>query len=121
VANVFVTMEQAQIGGRTIDISPAEQYGKIIQVIPQSYDSPYSTESMVHRAMQVLRRFNSTTDYILPMGSPMSMFVVGMVLGRLNIERCNVLRWERRAFKYVVQDVDLRKSIDKLMEDPFRG
>lgn len=100
MAKVYITQETNK------DFSHAEQFGEIEFLSYDRADDFHSVsnsinnEKLLAHLAHKLRRFNQDEDYLVITGSPYVSAAVFWILGRMQIRRLNLLRWDNREFKY---------------------
>jgi len=88
-----------------LDLRPAEQFGSLSAVFDHEMDPSLDADLSLARAR--LRDYDDEQDYILPTGSPLATFTVGMLLHERGATLIQVLEWDRFALKYHVRTVQL--------------
>lgn len=84
------------------DLSPAEAYGRLVDVLPIGEAGYWDVDSVVARAEQVLARFDPERDYLLAAGDPVAIAAVSMVASRVADGRgVRILKWDKRDMSYL--------------------
>lgn len=108
MSKVYVVCEPThRIGDnlvKTMDLSPALQYGELEILLPNS-QSLYSPVPTVRALREKLKDF-SDEDYILPVGDPVLISTVAMVAGEINNGQVTFLKWDKPTRKYLAITVD---------------
>lgn len=60
----------------------------------------------IDRLKESLRDFTDD-DYIVPVGDPTGMFIAAMVVGEMNRQKCNILKWDKDSKQYIKVQIDL--------------
>lgn len=96
MGTVFVVQES--IGK---NLTSAKEFGDI-EVIFQLSDQVYYSDSQpfIDKCEDVLEEFDPEKDYILLLGDPVLISVVGSVLSQ-RVFGYNVLKWDRQSSTYV--------------------
>jgi hypothetical protein len=107
---VFVTHEptrwdeEQQQAVPLFDLTPAAEYGQLEVLLPAG-GTLISTVPMVRVMRDRLAHFGDG-DYILPVGDPASIAAASAIAAEMNHGRVKLLRWDRRAKKYIVVQLD---------------
>ena len=81
------------------DISPAEEYGEIISLLPEG-NAMFAPASIVSLMNKKLFNF-SDYDFILPTGDPIASSIAVSIACKNNGGKCQVLKWEKRQKRYI--------------------
>lgn len=91
----------------SMDLSPAEEYGDLRIVLPWiGKDAMIMSHPVVKRIREALKDY-SDEDYLLAVGDPGAIMVLGAVAAEFNRGRFRVLKWDRRANRYVSVTYDV--------------
>ena len=83
---------------KEIDIASASEFGQIQVIWPP--DAPILTQGVVAAdAMRVARSYDQTRDYIIALGSPSLIAMLGWALGKYN-KQLRMLEWSKQARRY---------------------
>lgn len=96
---VYVVQDHPQF-----DVTPALVFGELVVV----YSSPFiKWENQFVKARKALINFNSEVDYLLCIGDPIHMFLVGAALAKAGHLSIKLLRWSAHRQMYDVVSVSL--------------
>ena len=78
------------------DMSSAKEFGELVTVL-QTVDAPsHSPMDCTAKIAEALADFDEDRDYIVwAGGDPAGLLLVGIIMGRYEIQEFNFLRWER--------------------------
>ena len=97
---VYVTQEPQARGGRpTMDLSPAQEYGEMVFLLPPG-PVALSPAPMVRDLRRALAGFTSE-DYLLALGDPVAIGIATSVASDMSGGLVRMLRWDRRDHRYV--------------------
>jgi len=82
------------------DLVPAMQYGELVPVVTENV-SILDNSPALEKIRRVLDDFDEANDYILCIGSPILIFLVGNVLGEMGVEDINFLVWDKKYRTYI--------------------
>lgn len=93
---------------RRIDLTPAEKYGKIVFVTHWSdtKDIGPSADALTWKIRRALRGFTEH-DYIVPLGDPTVIKLVGIIAAEISGGRYRVLQWDNKSMRYDVIEVNI--------------
>jgi hypothetical protein len=90
----------------TVNISPAEQYGEVVTLLPPGSQF-FAAAEMTRLIKQRLHDLDyQSGDYLLPMGNPVIMAVASAVAARRTNGCLNVLVWDKQTSSYVSYELD---------------
>lgn len=110
--SVWVIKEQVRrqdVGSVPIDYTPAMKYGDV-QFITE-FDLPTHPSSTVakrwHEAVRnFLHKYDESADWIILTGAPLSIFMVGALIGAANVAP-RILVWRREQGAYIPFETDM--------------
>jgi hypothetical protein len=124
MARVFiVNMPLDYNTGRFIhDVRPAQEYGTIVHLTPSGDERlvrfgrmgdalQCDLSTMVREMWRRLEDFNEDEDYVLPVGAPIYISFVGMVLGLMGISRVRFLLWRRESNRYMPATMEVPNDL----------
>ncbi len=92
----------------SMDLGPAEKYGELRIILPWvGKDAMFLAYPVVKKVRESLRDF-SDEDYLLAVGDPGAIAVLGAVAAEVNDGRFRLLKWDRRERRYAVVQYDTR-------------
>lgn len=89
------------------NFSKAEEFGQIKFLSVYKNDDFHNITNSQHNDRMLshlrheLRQFDQDSDYIIITGSPYITAAVFWILGRMGMDRLNILRWDNRDFVYI--------------------
>jgi len=86
----------------TLDISPAEKFGKIVYMLPEGF---HKITSPVMQALDDMLVSFHEDDMILAHGDPGIILAVGWLLGQRNMKKVSLLKWDRFTSDYSLVEV----------------
>lgn len=92
------------------NLRAASRFGEIKYIFTRGVfpdDQQERAKEMVRIARKVLSDFNPTTDYVVPIGDPVSITIVAALLSELH-EVIPVLKWDGEFEAYYPVTIDLR-------------
>jgi hypothetical protein len=90
----------------TVNIAPAEQFGKVETLLPpgsQFFAAAETTRLIKQRLHDLDYQMG---DYLLPMGNPVIMAVASAIAARRTNGCLNVLVWDRHSSSYVSYELE---------------
>ncbi len=108
---VFILQEVLTWDERTSELVPkynfssASSYGRLKVILPEKR-SILVPRLAISDIQNALKDFGDE-DYILPVGNPVFVAVVGAVASDVNDGRFKVLAWEKRAKAYIEVQIEL--------------
>ena len=111
---VFVVQEPVKrnpgtgVTERLMDLTPAARYGELETMLP-SISLPLGAENWVPKLRSALSAF-SDDDYLLPVGDMSAIAASAAIAAQHNNGRFKVLKWDRGARAYAVQQIDIYGS-----------
>lgn len=102
-ATVYVTQETDK------DFSGAEAWGRIEFLTKDDYNNTRGSlhnEELSNRLKFLLRKYDHERDWIVVSGSPYVAAAVFNILGRMHVNRINILRWDNRDRVYRPMHLD---------------
>jgi hypothetical protein len=90
---------------RFVDLSDALRYGRLEYLLPPG-DITAGTAPII-RQLKVLLKDFSDDDYILAMGAPAAIAMVGAIASKINHGKIKVLTWDKKESRYYAIDVSL--------------
>lgn len=112
-SRVFVCQEPLRRSkGRVVsrDISSAEQYGELITVVRWSDTERVdpTADRLLWKVRECLTKNHfSDRDYVLLIGDPTVIQLVGMIAAEMSGGRYRTLQWDNKNHRYDVISVDL--------------
>ena len=91
------------------DILSAEEYGKLVPLIPPGFQLLLSSDSVVQQLQDGLKDF-SKDDYLLLIGDPSIIGIACSVASDINMGYYKVLKWDRKREKYHPIEIDIRRN-----------
>ena len=88
------------------DISSAEEFGELKDIIPFKKQIVLSSGPIVFQAQKVLRNFNSD-DYLLLMGDPSIIGACCAIASKHNGGKFKVLKWDREEKRYLPLEFEI--------------
>lgn len=99
------TVYMTQPPGPSINILPARAYGEL-ETVMGAGQLMLDSSAAVRQIKEKLRNFTDK-DYILPLGDPAIMMLVGAAAAAINDGVFNILKWDRQERIYYAVKVDL--------------
>jgi hypothetical protein len=106
---VWVVKEQVKrdmTGSTPMDYTPAYEYGDlkfITDMDPPIHGSSTVKPEWLKQVGGFIREFNPDRDFMILTGSPLAIFVLGMMVGKINSRYpIQILVWRREQNKYVL-------------------
>jgi hypothetical protein len=90
---------------RFVDLSDSLRYGRLEYLLPPG-DITAATAPIV-RKMKVDLKDYSDDDYILAMGAPAAIAIVGAIAARVNHGNIKILTWDKKESRYYAIDVKI--------------
>ena len=90
---------------RFVDLSDALRYGRLEYLLPPG-DITAGTAPVVRQLKNDLRDF-SDKDYILAMGAPAAIAMVGAIASKANHGKIKILTWDKKESRYCAIDVSI--------------
>jgi hypothetical protein len=94
-----------------MDFRKVLEYGDPIVLLPPGRVS-LTPGPTVDALKQTLKDFTDE-DYIVSVGDPSAMFIAAMVIGQINRNRCQLLKWDKDSKRYIKVAVDLNYRINQ--------
>lgn len=82
-----------------VNFSSADEYGKIEIIWPGPNNIVFNRLEMEKRALDVAELYDEQTDYILALGSPTLIALIGWGIGQEN-KQIRMLEWDRGLRRY---------------------
>ena len=87
------------------DITPAMEYGEI-EILTKHQQTMQFSVPMVRSLREKLKDFNDT-DYILPVGDPITIGAVCSIAADMNGGYYKILKWDKRMKKYLSIEINV--------------
>lgn len=108
---VWVVKEQVktgQHGSAPMDYTAAYQFGDVKFIT--DFDLPlHSNSSLGNRWFETvegfLGKFERSRDFIILTGSPLAIFVTGLIMGKAQLRPIQILVWRREQGRYVLTTI----------------
>ena len=115
--SVFIIQEPTKRDSITGEMIPIMDFRKVLEYGNPVVCLPTGRVSLapgptVDALKEKLRDFTDN-DYLVAVGDPSAMFIAAMVVGQLNRNRCQLLKWDRDSRRYIKIQVDLNYRINK--------
>lgn len=108
MSTVYVVCEPTHVVNgapvSSINLTPAAEFGNIEILLPNN-QALFNNVQTVRTLRDKLATF-SDKDFILPVGDPVLMVMVGMVAADINGGRVALLKWDKKLRKYFSITVD---------------
>ena len=96
-------IRQSSVGSTPMDYTPAYELGDVKFIT--EFDLPIHPNSSIAQqwyqaVMRFAQEFDPTNDFVVLTGQPAAIFVIGMIMGHLNIVP-KILVWKREQGRYV--------------------
>lgn len=101
MATVYVVQESPDK-----NILAAEDYGKIVILMPPNKQIMFSPAPVVRSLREKLRNFGPD-DFIMAMGDPAAIGIACTVAADINGGRFKILKWDRVNQRYYPVDIDI--------------
>jgi len=90
---------------RFVDLSDALRYGRLQYLLPPG-DITAGTAPVIRQLKNDLKNY-SDDDYILAMGAPAAIAMVGAIASRVNHGKIKVLTWDKKDNRYYAIDIEI--------------
>jgi 3-dehydroquinate synthetase len=87
------------------DLSPALQYGEVVDVLPPGSISQDIKVLKTQIMEKLLSEGCCRDDYLLALGDPVAIVLGAFAMAAFS-DRIRVLKWDRRMRRYVVSEID---------------
>lgn len=84
---------------KELDFSPAHEHGELIFVWPPMDSKLFSRRTLEARAIETARVYDESRDYILALGSPSLIGLLGWAIGNEG-KKFRILEWSKTAKRY---------------------
>lgn len=104
---VFVVQEPRAIKGKTINITPAMDFGEIEYLLPKEtniIDAGFATRELIRKLT-----LYTPDDFILAIGDPAAIGITCAIASKQAGGRFTVLKWDRQEMRYYPVKVDLNQ------------
>ena len=114
---VFIPQEPTKLDPSTgefisiMDFRKVLEYGDPIVCLPKGRVS-LTPGPTIDTLKEKLKDFTDN-DYIVSVGDPSAMVIMAMVIGQINRNKCQLLKWDKVARKYIKVVVDLNYRINQ--------
>ena len=95
----------------TMDFRKVLEYGDPIVCLKEGRVS-LTPGPTIDALKEVLKDFNDE-DYIVSVGDPSAIFIAAMVIGQLNRNCCQLLKWDKTSKRYIKVVIDLNYRTKK--------
>lgn len=86
------------------DLSPALQYGEIVDVLPPGSISQDIDAVKIQIISVLLDKGCSRDDYLLALGDPIAI-ILGAFAMAMFTDRIQMLKWDRRTYSYMAANI----------------
>ena len=90
---------------RSIDLSPAAEYGELVFITPTGERMPLDTRGTVEYIAQAMEDFGPE-DYLVPVGHPALIAICAVEAVRASGSRLKMLIWNNRDARYTPMTLD---------------
>ncbi len=101
MAKVYIVQENPNV-----NVIGAGRFGELIPMLPPGRQITLSPAPVIRLLSNKLREF-SDDDFLLAMGDPVAIAIASMVAGEVNNGKVNMLKWDRREYRYYPLEVDM--------------
>lgn len=92
------------------DLSPALRYGEVVDVLPPGSISQDLDVLKVQIMERLVEEGCCGDDYLLAIGDPVAI-VLGAFAMAAFTDRIRLLKWDRRAYSYLVSEIDWKVEL----------
>lgn len=109
---VFITQEPTRRNRNTgeieasIDLTPAAVYGELVVLLPPGNMPTLSSAPVTNKLIHALRNF-CDDDYVLAVGNPDALMLVGAIAAKFNRGRYKSLVWDKRIRQYIASQKNI--------------
>ncbi len=106
MSTVYVVQMQERRGEPVYDLSEAEQFGKLVYLLPPNAHYAGKWVDRIHQKLQLA----TADDYLLLIGSPSLIGWAAAIMADYTDGQLNLLVWNRRSQSYEVVKENVYRS-----------
>lgn len=104
-----IKIEEGVWAPKGLDFSSAHEFGELLFVWPPMDSYLFSRRKLEERALEAARNYDDTRDYILALGSPTLIGLLGWAIGKEG-KKFRILEWTKATQTYYATLVEPQKG-----------